>query len=736
MPSRGQRIDSLERRSLFGLILLFSFGMIFGVACIVGYNFFTKATDAAIRSNGIRTTLFAKLILEHQRAAIGVLRSYGSRPLLVDSVKRKDFEGALRHLTDLAKNNPEVEWPFIANPDSTIWVNFPVDKRSFNKDLSGRDWYKGVSGEWKPYISSLYKMVAGEKDLAVTVSVPVFDEKGKVIGILNATQTAALFRKIIDEVSSNSDVYMTLIDQEGHIIYSNRFPYTKEAIDYPSFDFVRRAMKGEKGNIEIQDSSDGNKNKYVSFAPIEGIGWSIIVEKGKSEVFRSEYSNFALIAVISFLMYAVVALSLVYFRARQRQIRSLEKVNEELDGRVRERTAELEITNQNLKVEITERKKAEEALRESEQRWATTLGSIGDAVIATDVVGNLTFMNAVAEELTGWTLSDAVTKPVTSVFNIVNEKTRQKVENPVIKVLEGGNIVGLANHTLLVRKDGTEVPIDDSGAPIRDLKGKTTGVVLIFRDITERKRVEEKLHQQTIELQQLNEALEQRVQERTEDLAKSHQRLQQLASQLLQAQEKERKRVAVELHDSLLSELAAMKYLFEAKLMLFKKGQLADTNEFDKVTDIMQKVMKDARGIMNNLRPSILDEMGLIPTIGWFSQEYQKAYGHIQIRTQLEALEKDIPDVLKVVIFRVLQEALNNFARHGRGNLVELSLLKSGDTLHLKIQDNGQGFDVGKVQKGLGLGSMQERVEFSGGEFQIESGIGQGTTIRAIWNNS
>ena len=99
-------------------------------------------------------------------------------------------------------------------------------------------------------------------------------------------------------------------------------------------------------------------------------------------------------------------------------------------------------------------------------------------------------------------------------------------------------------------------------------------------------------------------------------------------------------------------------------------------------------------------------------------------------------LEKDIPDILRVVIFRVLQEALNNFAKHGRGNLVELSLLKFGDALQLRIQDNGQGFDVVNVQKGLGLESMQERVELSGGEFQIKSGIGQGTTIQATWSSS
>ena len=139
---------------------------------------------------------------------------------------------------------------------------------------------------------------------------------------------------------------------------------------------------------------------------------------------------------------------------------------------------------------ITDRKKAEETLRESGQRWSTTLASIGDAVIATDTLGKVTFINGKAEELTGWTLSEASQKPVTEVFNIVNEQTRLKAENPIDKVLKEGIVVGLANHTTLIRKDGSEVPIDDSGAPIKDKAGKTAGVVLVFRDITERKKQE------------------------------------------------------------------------------------------------------------------------------------------------------------------------------------------------------------------------------------------------------
>ena len=153
----------------------------------------------------------------------------------------------------------------------------------------------------------------------------------------------------------------------------------------------------------------------------------------------------------------------------------------------------------NLKTVTASKKDLEQAqasLRESEQRWATTLSSIGDSVIATDLSGKVTFMNGVAEELTGWKLNEAALKPVKEIFNIVNEQTRIVVEDPVSKVLEKGLIVGLANHTVLIRKDKTEVAIDDSGAPIKDKEGKTKGVVLIFRDITERKKAEESLKKQ------------------------------------------------------------------------------------------------------------------------------------------------------------------------------------------------------------------------------------------------
>ncbi len=143
--------------------------------------------------------------------------------------------------------------------------------------------------------------------------------------------------------------------------------------------------------------------------------------------------------------------------------------------------------------DITERKRSEEALRASEDRWSTTLRSIGDAVIATCAKGLVIFMNEVAEKLTGWPLAEAQGRYLGEIFNIVNEVTRIKPENPVTKVIQMGQVVGLANHTALISRSGAELPIEDSGAPIRDKDGQVTGVVLVFHDISEKRMAEKAL---------------------------------------------------------------------------------------------------------------------------------------------------------------------------------------------------------------------------------------------------
>lgn len=137
-----------------------------------------------------------------------------------------------------------------------------------------------------------------------------------------------------------------------------------------------------------------------------------------------------------------------------------------------------------------QRRRAALILAEQAERLRTTLGSIGDAVITTDVDARVTNMNPVAEQLTGWTSAEAAGQSLLEVFRIVNEDTRQPVENPAFRALRDGAIVGLANHTILLAKDGRETAIDDSAAPIRCVEGEIVGCVLVFRDVAERRRTE------------------------------------------------------------------------------------------------------------------------------------------------------------------------------------------------------------------------------------------------------
>ncbi len=148
-----------------------------------------------------------------------------------------------------------------------------------------------------------------------------------------------------------------------------------------------------------------------------------------------------------------------------------------------------------LQRHLQARRDAAAFIHQQQQLLHATLTSVGDGMIATDTAGRVTFLNPVAQELTGWASDAAVGLPLDKVFNIINEKSRKTVDNPALRALKEGVVVGLANHTVLIARDGAERPIDDSAAPIRDRNGDLAGAVLVFRDITERKQAEAALLQ-------------------------------------------------------------------------------------------------------------------------------------------------------------------------------------------------------------------------------------------------
>jgi PAS domain S-box-containing protein len=502
-----------------------------------------------------------------------------------------------------------------------------------------------------------------------------------------------------------------------------------------------------------------------------------------------------------------------------------------------------------LEREMAERKKVEEDLRQQREWLRVTLSSIGDAVMASDTDGRITFLNSVAGMLTGWQIEETVGQPIQSVFRIINEKTHAPAEDLVARVLNENRVVGLANDTVLVTKDGREVPIEDSAAPILDSAGNVIGVVLVFhdvtekrhaqaalrealeravwlarfpeenpnpvvrvstdgrilycnpasvelpgweckvdrplhprflplvgqaiaegkevqedvqldkrfyivwiapfpeeryanvygRDITDRKRAEEGLRQRTLELQRLTETLEQRVHARTEELAEANKALRQLSTRILSAHEEERKRIAGELHDTIGAYLGGIKFKVESVLQEITKTPKAATESLKTIVPVIREAVEECRRIQMDLRPSMLDDLGLLPTLSWFFRRFQTIYSGIRVDQEVTIEERDVPASLKIVIYRVIQEAMNNSAKHSKADLARLSLRKIDGCMELLVEDNGQGFDLEKVlnaesaKRGFGFTSMKERTELSGGSFRIESTVGKGTIIRARW---
>jgi signal transduction histidine kinase len=212
-----------------------------------------------------------------------------------------------------------------------------------------------------------------------------------------------------------------------------------------------------------------------------------------------------------------------------------------------------------------------------------------------------------------------------------------------------------------------------------------------------------------------------------------------LSSQLLTAQENERKRVSREIHDGLGQMLSAIKFTLENNFSRNEGDTIERKEQLQPLLLMVQECIEETRRVQMDLRPPMLDDLGILATISWFTRKFASTYSTIRINKRIEIEENEVPDSIKTVIFRVMQEAFNNISKHSQASLVSLSLRRRGNRIELLVSDNGMGLDLEKasladgIRRGYGLSSMRERAELSGGSFSIESLRGKGTTIRIEW---
>jgi PAS domain S-box-containing protein len=342
-----------------------------------------------------------------------------------------------------------------------------------------------------------------------------------------------------------------------------------------------------------------------------------------------------------------------------------------------------------------------------------------------------------------WGISSDRRIDYSTIITAIHPEDRANVDAAVKQALAGADDGGYHIEFRILRPDGSVRWVASHGRVYFEGEGtqrRAQRFVGAHRDITQARKALEALAKQSLELQQLNATLDRRVQERTIALQRANEKLQDLSARLLSAHEEERRKIAADVHDTLGSTLSAVKFKMEACLLeAAEQGLTAMAAPFGALIPMVKECIDECRKIQSDLRPPLLDDLGLLITLSWLCRRFQEIYTGISVEQDIGVEEADIAEPLKIVLFRVAQEGLHNIAKHSNADRVSLSLQKTADRIRLVLQDNGKGFAAGNefLEKGhlagLGLTSMQERVELSGGLFAIESAEGKGTIIRASW---
>ena len=364
-----------------------------------------------------------------------------------------------------------------------------------------------------------------------------------------------------------------------------------------------------------------------------------------------------------------------------------------------------------LIVDISERKRAWQAFLESESRYRELVRNANSAIIRFCKDGAITFFNEYAQAFFGYREDEVIGKHV-GILLPERESGGADLTTLAWDVVSRPERC-VNNITENIRRDGSRAWMAWTSKPILDESGNVAGILSVGIDITERKKAEDALRD-------------------------SRQQLRSLSARLLSAQEEERRRIAGELHDSLGSSLTAIKVGIENARIRFDRGE-AGPELLNAPIALTQLAINEVRKIMAELRPLVLDDFGVIAALNWFFRQYRTTYPQVHVEVEIGIEEQDIPENLRIVIFRITQEAFNNIAKYSRAEYVDFSLIKQDGAVELIIEDNGDGFDLEAVlskvgeRQGLGLTSMKERAELSGGSFTLRSVPGTGTILCAGW---
>ena len=318
----------MERRFLtLNIVLIFV--VLSAITFFICYRHHAINTEQTLKEDRSTANLVSLVLGEHLKKIVSIMESYSNRPVLLQAVRDKNAEKARERLIRLAKSNPGIESVIITDRQGTLWANYPERPEVLGKNFAWRDWYKGVSKDWKPYISDVFLRVVGEKDLAVTNGVPFFDETGEVIGILANTQRTISLSDLIKQAPLDPGTDITVTDRKGQIVYSSRHDFSKETQLFPFYPGIKKAMAAKNETFAVDDPDLGGRTRYLSYAPIVNIGWTVIVGRDKHSILLSESAYYIQVTAVAFFLFLSIILFIFYSRKQVLAQQILEQLQAE-----------------------------------------------------------------------------------------------------------------------------------------------------------------------------------------------------------------------------------------------------------------------------------------------------------------------------------------------------------------------------------------------------------------------
>jgi PAS domain S-box-containing protein len=375
----------------------------------------------------------------------------------------------------------------------------------------------------------------------------------------------------------------------------------------------------------------------------------------------------------------------------------IERLNSELEQKVDERTRQLATTNEALRSEIVERKLAVEAVKQAEDRTRLIIDTIPTMAWSLGPDGVLDFLNQRWLDYTGLSLEEAIEEPTRTVHPEDLSRALEKwlVVKATSEVYE--------DEIRLQRADGEYRWFLVRVAPLLDEQGSIVKWFGASVDIEGRKRAEK-------------------------DLEEANRQLKLLSRRRVKVQEEERRHLARELHDEIGQALTAAKINLQAAM---EEPHRAKSNRIHETTAILERLLSQVRQISLNLRPSILDDLGLVPALRSLLDE-QGRLASVAVRFSAKNIPEDLDPEIQTTCFRIAQEAITNVVRHANARQMDVDLRREDGTFRLQVRDDGKGFDAESAQAqtiGLGLLGMKERAALVGGRTRITSSPGKGTTV-------